>query len=146
MRAGAIILDNDLVALIERFREGNHYFVFPGGSVKKKETVEETVIREVREETGLDVVVDRLIAIVHYRDIEQYFYLVEIIGGDFGSGIGKEMVGKSPPEKGRYIPVWKKVTELPNLNGWPRTLFELVTRFPCEGIPDQAIVLEESAK
>lgn len=143
MRVGAIIFNNDLVALIERFMGGNHYFVFPGGSVKKKETFEEAVIREVLEETGLNVVVDRMIAKVHYQDNEQYYYLVDIIGGDFGTGTGKEMIGKAPPEKGRYNPVWKKIAELPNLNGWPRTLFELVTRFLDEGIPDQVIDLEE---
>lgn len=143
MRAGAIILDNDHVALIERFREGNHYFVFPGGSAKKDESLEEAAIREVLEETGLIVKVDHLVAIVQYKDKEQYYFLVEIQGGDFGSGLGKEIMGLAPPERGKYIPVWKRISELPRLDGWPRPLFDLVSRFRKEGIPDQAMVLED---
>ena len=141
MRAGAIILDNNFVALIERFREGNHYFVFPGGGVKKNETLEDAVVREVLEETGLEVVVDRLIAEIHYRDEKQFYYLVEFVGGVFGSGEGKEMVGLSPPDRGRYIPVWKAISELSMLDGWPRPLFEIVSRFPEKGIPKDALVI-----
>lgn len=143
MRAGAVILDNDLVALIERFREGKHYFVFPGGSVKRKETIEETVVREVLEETGLEVVVDRLLAEIHFRDEKQNYFLVDFVGGIFGSGKGREMAGLAPPEHGKYICVWKKVTELSTLNGFPRPLFEFVSRFPDEGIPERAIVLQD---
>jgi len=144
MRAGAIILNNDKVAMIERFREGNHYFVFPGGSPKKDEPLEEAAVREVLEETGLIVKVDRLVAIVKYETNEQYYFLVEIHGGDFGSGLGKEMMGLAPPERGKYIPVWKRISELPNLAGWPRPLFDLVSRFREEGIPEQAIILEDN--
>lgn len=143
MRAGAIILDNDQIALIERFREGNHYFVFPGGSTKQDESLEEAAVREVLEETGLVVKVDRLVAIVHYEAMEQYYFLVEIQGGDFGSGLGKEIIGLAPPEQGKYIPVWKRLSELPTLDGWPRPLFDLVSRFCEEGIPEQAIVLKD---
>ncbi len=143
MRAGAIILDNDRVVLIERFRAGNHYFVFPGGTVKKKETVEEAVVRELFEEIGLDIVVNRLIAMVRYRDVEEYCYLVDIVGGVFGSGTGKEMVGHAPPERGSYKAVWRRISELRELNGLPRSLFEFVTRFSDEGFPEQAVVLED---
>lgn len=143
MRAGAINLDNDQVALIERFREGNHYFVFPGGSAKQDESLEEAAVREVLEETGLIVKVDRLIAIVHYEAKEQYYFLVEIQGGDFGSGFGKEILGLAPPSRGKYIPIWKRISELQKLDVRPRPLVDLVSRFRGEGIPEQAILLED---
>jgi 8-oxo-dGTP diphosphatase len=143
MRAGAIILDDHLIALIERFREGNHYFVFPGGGIEENESQEDAVVREVLEETGLDVVVDRLIAEVHYQDEKQFYYLVQIVGGDFGSGKGKEMLGLAPPDWGTYRSVWKNISELSVLDGWPRPLFELVSRFPDEGIPKDAIIIQD---
>ena len=39
------------------------HWVVPGGYVKPKETVQEAVVREVREETGLEVIPTRLIGI-----------------------------------------------------------------------------------
>jgi 8-oxo-dGTP diphosphatase len=143
MRAGAIILDNDRVVLIERFRGGNHYFVFPGGTVKKKESVEEAVVREVYEETGLDVVVNRLIAVVRQRDVEEYYYFVDIVSGVFGSGTGKEMTGRAPAERGKYEAVWRRVVDLAELNGLPQPLFAFVKKFYDEGFPEQVVVLED---
>ncbi|MDQ2800870.1 MAG: NUDIX domain-containing protein, partial [Armatimonadota bacterium] len=54
-RAAAIIIQNECVALIERHRAGLRYFIFPGGGVDAGETLEEAVVREVREELGLIV-------------------------------------------------------------------------------------------
>jgi 8-oxo-dGTP pyrophosphatase MutT (NUDIX family) len=56
-RAVAILIENDSVALIERYRAGRHYFIFPGGGVDDGESVEQAVIREMEEETGLRVAV-----------------------------------------------------------------------------------------
>lgn len=55
MRASAIIVKNDQVLLIHRKKEGREYWVFPGGGVEDGETKEQAVIREVKEETSLDV-------------------------------------------------------------------------------------------
>jgi 8-oxo-dGTP pyrophosphatase MutT (NUDIX family) len=143
MRAGAIIIDNQLIALIERFREGNHYFVFPGGGIEEGESLEDAVVREALEETGLEVVVDHLIAEVHYQDEKQFYYLVKIVGGEFGSGKGKEMLGLAPPEFGSYRSVWKNISELSMLNGWPRPLFEMISKIPDEGIPEDATIIRD---
>jgi 8-oxo-dGTP diphosphatase len=40
---------------------GGLEYVFPGGSIEGEESPEEAIVREVREETGLDVKVKRLI-------------------------------------------------------------------------------------
>jgi len=65
------------------------YWALPGGRLDPGETVEATVIREVKEETGLDVIIESKIG--EYREIGvqdevEYDYspacfLVKIIGG-----------------------------------------------------------------
>jgi len=52
IRAVALLIENDRVALIERHRAGRHYFTFPGGGVGRGETPEQTVVREMQEETA----------------------------------------------------------------------------------------------
>ena len=53
VRAVAIIIRDDKVALIHRKKEGRDYWVFPGGGVEDGETSQESVIREIQEELSL---------------------------------------------------------------------------------------------
>lgn len=68
----------------------NNWWVIPGGYVKPEETVEEAVLHEVKEETGLEVHATRLLGV--YDDFiseEDYpvhhilvAYVVEVVGGE----------------------------------------------------------------
>ena len=51
--------------LLNEFNHGEAYNI-PGGKVEVNESLEDTVIREVKEETGLDVEVDCFILIYEY--------------------------------------------------------------------------------
>ena len=66
------------------------YWALPGGRAEPNETVEQAIIREVKEETGLDVEIVTKIGEYHEQGIQdgvEYDYypacfLVEVIGGD----------------------------------------------------------------
>ena len=62
--AKAIWLENGKILLNRcQNRTGNVYFALPGGGQRPFETLEETVVREVREETGFSVRPVRLLAV-----------------------------------------------------------------------------------
>ena len=89
--ATAIILKSpDKILLVKRLTVPfSGYWALPGGRLDSGETVEATIIREVQEETGLKVIIERKIG--EYREIGvqdeiEYDYspacfLVKIIGG-----------------------------------------------------------------
>src|ERR1700683_2031445 len=53
---GALIFDRGKILLVERGKEPlKGYWSLPGGALETGETLEQGVIREVREETGLEV-------------------------------------------------------------------------------------------
>ncbi len=54
-RAAILLLQDNKIALIERHRQGLHYFTFPGSHVDEGETPEQAAIRETLEELGLEV-------------------------------------------------------------------------------------------
>lgn len=62
IRVGAIIMKDDNFLMVENERDEHMYSV--GGRIKFGETAEEAVVREVFEETGVKMEVDRL-AFVH---------------------------------------------------------------------------------
>ncbi|EOO15705.1 MULTISPECIES: NUDIX hydrolase [Bacillus] len=111
-RGAAIIIQGGKIALIKRVREGEVYFVFPGGGIGEGETPEEATKREVYEELGVHIQMGHLIATVEYNGTE-YYYDAHIIDGIFGSGKGEEFKRK---DRGSYIPLWMPVNELENVN------------------------------
>jgi 8-oxo-dGTP diphosphatase len=62
---GAVIVDGDRVLLVKRGREPlKGEWSLPGGAVEVGETLEAAVVREVREETCLDVTVGPVVEVL----------------------------------------------------------------------------------
>ena len=142
-RAAVILLQDEKIALIERLRAGLHYFTFPGGHVEPGETPEQAAVRETREELGLDVIIQRLVAEIWFYDQPQYYFLVEVSGGVFGTGTGEEL-HHPKPGSGSYLPVWEPLSNLLNLPVLPRMLAEIVVKSVSAGWPDPVPVLHET--
>jgi len=137
-RAAAIIVNGDEIALIKRehSKRGKLYYLFPGGGLEHGETYEEAVVREVLEETGLEVAVDRLVAIVLRLGNPQFHFLVHIQAGEFGSGTGAEMVGEYESSRGTYEAVWMPVDDLATRPVYPRCVCDLVKGSLTDGWPE----------
>ncbi|MBI5842514.1 MAG: NUDIX domain-containing protein [Chloroflexi bacterium] len=143
IRAGCILIENDKLALIERHRGGRHYFTFPGGGVDDGESHEQAAIREMEEETGLQVKVIRKIADVHFNGNLQPYFLVEKVSGEYGTGIGEEF-GEYDPMFGTYHPVWMPVADILDHPVVPRPLAEVVLRSAQSSWPNEPVVIFDS--
>ncbi|MCX6081060.1 MAG: NUDIX domain-containing protein [Chloroflexi bacterium] len=134
-RSRAIIVRNHHIALIKRERDGRIYYVVPGGGREPGETPEQTAVRESLEELGLNVAIDRLLARVIFHGREQFYFSARVIGGHFGTGIGPEMTGKYPPERGTYTPVWVHLKHVEQINLFPPSIAALVSNAAKSGWP-----------
>lgn len=120
IRAVAIVLHDDKVLLIWRKNNGNEYYVFPGGGVEEAEKVEQAVLREVREETTLEVKIDKLLYHHEYvGDSDQYFYLCTYLSGEAQLGEANEKAAMQADPNDFYQPVWVAMHNLRSLLVYP---------------------------
>ena len=82
---------NDQILLIKRnTRPFVGYWALPGGRMDPGETVEQTIVREVKEETGLDVIIVRKIGEYVEKGVKddvkyEYYptcFVVKLVGGE----------------------------------------------------------------
>jgi 8-oxo-dGTP diphosphatase len=80
--AFAIIEDNEGRLLVSR-RPDNGYYNLPGGGVESHESPQAGLVREVREETGLEVKIKRLIGVYSKTHVHEIVFSFEaqVIGG-----------------------------------------------------------------
>ncbi len=109
IRVGAIIVHEDKVMVLWRRVNGQEYFVFPGGRVEEGETLEQTVVRETREETSLEVKVLKFLYKLTDENNEQNFFLCEYISGEPKKEISEKDV----------MPAWYSINTLHELNLLP---------------------------
>jgi 8-oxo-dGTP pyrophosphatase MutT (NUDIX family) len=149
IRAGIILVEDGKVALIERHRGGLDYFVFPGGGVDEGETIKNGAIREAMEELGVEVALGQEVAVIHFEQSIQHYFLAEIVSGQFGTGTGEEYTDADPgdPSEGIYIPIWMLIDELlQNEKVFPAEVVKLILKAQTDGWPKEPIVFVEKSK
>lgn len=123
---GITIRDGQLLA-IKRNRGGEDYYVLPGGHAEPGETIHQTCVREVAEETGVAVRPFRDLYKYWYEDQHgrgngwQTFYACEYLHGEPHPTDAEEY---TQPNRitGSYEPVWINMADLPNLDLRPAVM------------------------
>jgi 8-oxo-dGTP pyrophosphatase MutT (NUDIX family) len=89
VRAQVVLLQGNRILLARHARGDQEYWVLPGGAVEPDEDVEAAAVREVWEETGLEIALERLLFVDGPREAEgiairrpRHTYLGRIVGGE----------------------------------------------------------------
>ena len=105
--AAVIVKDNKyFIAKRNKDKHLGGYFEFPGGKQDKDETLEQTVIREIKEELNVDITVDRKLGEEHYSDekinVHLHYFFCTIIKGDIILKEHEEAAWVSKEEFNKY--------------------------------------------
>ena len=131
MRAGVIIYNPflDKILLIHRCKDGQEYFVIPGGTIEPGEKPLEAALREMKEEVNLNFSADQLHTAfsVNNQGKEEYYFYTELSTADTPLMQGEEAQRSSL--QNIYQPKWVSLQELYNYNLRPEILKSLLLEF-----------------
>ncbi|MGD8317211.1 MAG: 8-oxo-dGTP diphosphatase MutT [Myxococcales bacterium] len=106
--AAAVLVEDGRVLLTQR-HEHQHLgglWEFPGGKLEKGESPEEALVRECREECGIEVTVAEVLEVTHHRYPEKevllLFYRCELREGEVRHLQVADHAWVAPAELGRY--------------------------------------------
>ena len=114
-RVAVLIIDQDKILLFYRFKENRTYYALPGGHVEAGEGLEETAVREIKEELNLDVTLDRKLWEITNDGRQEHYFLVARFSGEIKLGF-PELAKLSPQNV--YRPEWiplKQLADVPLL-------------------------------
>lgn len=78
-RSVAIVVRNGAVLVEKTYYEGRYFYALPGGGIEEGESPEETALRELKEECGLDGKIIKPLNIVHKKDgSRKYVYEIAV--------------------------------------------------------------------
>src|SRR5438093_570202 len=105
---GAVIFDGDRVLLVKRGHEPlKGEWSLPGGRVELGETLEAAVVREVLEETGLDVAVGPVVEVLDRvrrasdGSVEHHFVIIDYVC----EARGGQLAHASDADDVRWVPI-----------------------------------------
>lgn len=95
-----IIEDGKLLSMFRRKikKDGTvkQYYVIPGGGLEENETLEENVIRELKEEFNVDIEIVKFLGKEEYEDTIANYFLCKIVNGE--PKLGGEELDRMTPE------------------------------------------------
>lgn len=134
-RAAAVIVRNGKILLMRRHREGRDYSSLPGGKIESPESPRDACIRELREETGLAVVIDRLVCAIDNQQRREYYFLVARFEGQ-PQLAGPELARNCP--QNHYELQWVDATQLDEVNLLPTQVRNICRDLARQANPDTA--------
>lgn len=129
-RIAGIVIKDDRILLMRRKKNGNNFYVFPGGGMEDGERQEDTVEREFMEETTVEVKAKKLLYEVHldsneYGSKDQYYFDCDYITGEpvLGDCEEKDSILNDNQE---YEPMWVPILDLKDYLLYPLEIRDLV--------------------
>ncbi len=140
----AIIVNNGKLLVMHRNKYGSQYYTLVGGGVQDGESLEQALIREVKEETGLKLTAAKLVFTENYPEPHnsQFIYYCEVAPFDkvAVSDFSEEAI-MNRLDANIHTPMWMQINSLASLqfrtpqlhkalinafkDGFPRTPLDL---------------------
>ncbi|MBM3898151.1 MAG: NUDIX domain-containing protein [Thaumarchaeota archaeon] len=99
---GALIINSDKILLVKSPKWKHQKWTVPGGHIEVGESAEQAIVREVKEETGLDVIPIKLLLVQEAIFSEEYYKPMHYLFFDFLCRASNSDVKLDNRELGEY--------------------------------------------
>lgn len=134
----AIVIKDNSLLVMHRNKFGHQYYTLIGGGVKTGETPERALVREVREETGLQATHARQVFIEEAGDPygTQLIYLCVTKDGEVALSPHADEAHINALGQNLHTPMWLPLSELPEVTFRSERLKEAILDGIKNGFPD----------
>lgn len=145
--ARAIIIENNRILVMRRLKAGNQYYTLVGGGIKEGETLEQGVIREVLEETGLEVIQAQPVFVELHPEPynEQYIFLCTVAPHaehiTVAADSEEKKLADHSMQSNVHTPLWVDFGSFPHLAFRTPQLQEAIIKSIKKGFPKEPIRL-----
>lgn len=123
--AVVIINQKQEILLMHRIKNGHEYYCIPGGHPEPGETPEQTAIREIKEETSLDIKLDKIFCELpefNHPGTVLYFLSTQFTGIAMLGGPEKERHSF----ENQYKLEWVKLDQLTTIRLYPQEIIRFL--------------------
>lgn len=141
----AIIIRDDHVLVMHRNKFGKEYYTLLGGGIDPGETAEQSLVREVLEESGLQITGVRPVFIEEAGDPfgTQYIYLCEASGDTLALSPHSEEAQIHSMGQNLFTPQWVSSQELTGLEFRSTNLKKAIIHGLAYGFPTEPAVVDD---
>ncbi|MBP9852681.1 MAG: 8-oxo-dGTP diphosphatase [Patescibacteria group bacterium] len=135
----AIIFKDNNLLVMKRNKFGKEYYTLIGGGVDAGETIEQALVREVREETGISIGQYRKVFVEDAGDMYgmQHVFWCEYLGGEPALSPDAEESKISAMGQNTYTPMWLPLDELERSFFVSSSLKEAILAACANGFPEE---------
>jgi NAD+ diphosphatase len=144
--ARAIIIHDDKLLVMHRNKFGKEYDTLIGGNVDFGETIEQALVREVREETSLELKNFRCVLVEDAGTMYgiQYVYLCDFPGGEVHLPETSDEAQINKGGKNLYEPKWMSLSKLADSAFVSERLKQAILDGVRDGFPESPRQLDKT--
>lgn len=144
----AIVINGDKLLVMKRNKFGQEYYILVGGGVDIGETEEQSLFREIKEETGIQVSNPILVYIEKTDEMygTQYVYLCDYVSGE--PNLAPDSIEAEISQKGEntYESMWVSLKDFETLNFRSENLKQHLLTGLKDGWPSQPVEFSTEIK